>query len=67
MGRPDRGRRAETDRTRAERASCLHLRDLKREHGRPPPDVRVYEGRDVVAAFAGPEASSGSSSSFGRL
>ena len=67
MGRPSDQRRAETDRARAERASSLHLRDLKREHGRPPPDARVYEGRDVVAAFAGPEASSGSSSSFAWL
>ena len=64
MGRPSDARRAETERARAKGASEALLRDLRRAHGRPPPDVRVFEGRDVVAAIAKPEASSGSSSSF---
>ena len=67
MGRPSDERRAGTARDRARRASEALLRDLRRFHGRPPPDVRVGEGRDVVAAFARPEASSGCSSSFGWL
>jgi hypothetical protein len=40
---PRRRKRAKTDsaRTEATRASAAHLADLRRAHGRPPPDVRL--------------------------
>lgn len=64
MGRPSDERKAETARVRAARACDALLRDLRRVHGRPPPDARVSKGRDVVDGVARCEASSGSSSSF---
>ena len=33
--------KAETDNERSRRACARHLNDLKRAHGRPPPDVAV--------------------------
>ena len=33
--------RTDTERTELIRASARHLRDLRREHGRPPADVPV--------------------------
>ncbi len=66
MGRPGDARKTETERGRAERASRMHLLDLKRAHGRPPADVRLAS-RDVVARIEPPESTSGCSSSFGWL
>ena len=37
----DRERKTETDRERSRRACARHLKDLKRAHGKPPPDVKV--------------------------
>ena len=37
----DRERKTETDRERSRRACARHLKDLKRAHGKPPPDVAV--------------------------
>ena len=37
----ERERKTETDRERSRRASLRHLKDLKRAHGKPPPDVAI--------------------------
>ena len=52
-----RERKTETDRERSRRASLRHLGDLKRAHGRPPPDVAV-KATSVPARISPVEASS---------
>ena len=37
----ERERKTETERERSRRACVRHLRDLRRAHGAPPPDVAV--------------------------
>ncbi len=44
-------------------ACALHLRDLRREHGRPPADVPVHSDRPGIVAPRA-ERASGSSSAL---
>jgi hypothetical protein len=48
------------------RGCALHLEDLKRAHGRPPPDVPVASDRPAPPAPR-PEAASGCSSAMSWL
>ena len=47
----------ETARMGAVRASAAHLADLKREHGKPPPDVRLPSRAAVRLVCPIPSAS----------
>ncbi len=54
----ERERKMETDRERSRRACARHLRDLLREHGRPPPDVAVKASKTPARLSATPASSS---------
>ena len=43
----DRERKTETDRERSRLACARHLKDLKREHRAPPPDVALRASRGL--------------------
>ncbi len=47
----------DTARQKAVRASAKHLKDLKRAHGRPPPDVKVRQSSTVRLISPVPEGS----------
>ena len=54
----DRERKTETERERGRRACARHLKDLKRAHDRPPPDVAVKSTPIPVRIEATPASSS---------
>ena len=47
----------DTARQKAVRASNKHLKDLKRAHGHPPPDVKVRQSSTVRLIVTVPEGS----------
>ncbi|MGO8799183.1 MAG: hypothetical protein ACLQJL_08845 [Roseiarcus sp.] len=68
MGKPRARRRApriQTERGEARSACAAHLRDLKRAHGAPPPDVAVPQ--TSVPARPAPEPASSSCASPAQL
>ncbi len=54
---PPRKPNSETARQKAARACAKHLRDLKRAHGRPPPDVKVPTSSTVRLISPVPDGS----------
>ena len=62
MGRARGKRDKDTARARNKRACRRLLEDLRREHGAPPPDVRVGAARPGVALVVAPDVGSGCSS-----
>ncbi len=52
-----RERKTETERERSRRACARHLQDLKRTHGRPPPDVAVKPTPTPARIAATPHSS----------
>lgn len=68
MGKPRARRRAprtQTERAQSASACAAHLRDLKRVHGAPPPDVAVPQ--TSVPARLSPEPASSSCTSPAQL
>ncbi len=54
----ERERKTQTEHERSRRASARHLKDLKRAHGKPPPDVAVKRTSVPKRLEATPESSS---------
>ena len=50
-------KKTQTEQERGRRACARHLKDLKRAHGRPPPDVAVKSSA-IPARLSGEPASS---------
>jgi hypothetical protein len=55
--RPRRKPKPDTARQKAARACAKHLKDLKRAHGRPPPDVNVRQSSTVPLISPVPDGS----------
>ena len=62
----DRERKTETDRERSRLACARHLKDLKREHRAPPPDVALRASRGLPVRLT-PEPVSSNCTSPGAL
>lgn len=54
----DRERKTETGRERARLACARHLKDLRRAHDKPPPDVAVRASRNLPVRIAAAPVSS---------